>query len=630
MPGIYISFARSDKAVTEYIARDLRQRGAEVYWDYQDILPGEDFIGRLGQEIARRPIFILLLSPDAVASRWLRAEVAWAIYCKCTIVPVLLDATTSLTNFLFLYDVQKVDFTIWSRDKTQVDGALDELARVLSLPTEKPYLPFYGADGEEPTEIILNATNMQVLFELAGSMEGKTSEAAYFIYDLLNQLKPEAANEDVSRFLAVQAPRIRAQWTEKLRQRMLKAFQEGQWQSARLIANRILEIQPEHPHAKSVISQVDINQEWEPIYQQALRLANAGQWTAARHLLASIKHACPTFGDPQGLLVLQPASIAVLYQLQTLKTENKQLAVIALAFSSDSREIAAAYTDSSIRLWDFRTGTETLAFDSGTGNISSLVFSSGERVLFSASTNGEDHGAVQMWRISAEDIQEDWMPVNNSTSMAVSLSPNQAYLAAAVEDYASFADFIRGKRNCIRVWTTHNRKQWMMVKDTSGASRHTEFVVFSPDSKFLASDMGQSTIRIWDMAARERSDVPFELQGHTDSVMSAAFSRDSRWLVTGSVDRTVRLWFLGGETVESEILTVEKFPITKVALSPDNRLLLVSLDGISIHIWDLEQRKRLLDLSAHNGTINGLAFSPDGTCFASASADGTIKVWGLV
>ena len=301
----------------------------------------------------------------------------------------------------------------------------------------------------------------------------------------------------------------------------------------------------------------------------------------------------------------------------------------ALAFSADSQEIAAGYTGGVLRLWDWRTGQETLAFQVENGDMGSLVFSP-DRVLFSAANDGGDHGAIQAWRLVDATAQETWRPVNNSTAMAVSLSPNQTYLAAAVEDYASIADYIRGKRNCIRVWTTRNTKQWVTYKDTSGANHHTQSVLFSPDSKWLASDMRQTTIKIWDLSIRDRAEPVMELIGHRESVMSAAFSRDGRWLVSGSMDKTVRLWFLGEETIESEILTTEEYPIMKVALSPDNRLLVTAQDGISLHVWDLAQRKRISTLEAHKGTINGLAISPDATCFASASADGTIKVWGLV
>lgn len=38
--------------------------------------------------------------------------------------------------------------------------------------------------------------------------------------------------------------------------------------------------------------------------------------------------------------------------------------------------------------------------------------------------------------------------------------------------------------------------------------------------------------------------------------------------------------------------------------------------------------RRYREIRAHSGTVTGLAFSPNGAALISASADGTIKVWG--
>jgi WD40 repeat protein len=44
-------------------------------------------------------------------------------------------------------------------------------------------------------------------------------------------------------------------------------------------------------------------------------------------------------------------------------------------------------------------------------------------------------------------------------------------------------------------------------------------------------------------------------------------------------------------------------------------------------VWDTRTGRHILDLKAHTKGVQSMAFSPDGTRFASASADGTVKVW---
>src|SRR5207245_4789278 len=49
-------------------------------------------------------------------------------------------------------------------------------------------------------------------------------------------------------------------------------------------------------------------------------------------------------------------------------------------------------------------------------------------------------------------------------------------------------------------------------------------------------------------------------------------------------------------------------------------------DGV-IKLWDVNSGAELRSIGAHQGLIFGVAFSPDGTHLASASADGTAKIW---
>ena len=67
----------------------------------KNLWQGEDFIGRLGKEIEGREYFILIISPRSIASKWVKAEVSWALHNNKTIIPVLLEPASMTEFFLF-------------------------------------------------------------------------------------------------------------------------------------------------------------------------------------------------------------------------------------------------------------------------------------------------------------------------------------------------------------------------------------------------------------------------------------------------------------------------------------------------------------------------------------------------
>lgn len=166
--------------------------------------------------------------------------------------------------------------------------------------------------------------------------------------------------------------------------------------------------------------------------------------------------------------------------------------------------------------------------------------------------------------------------------------------------------------------------------------RRVEDLAFSPDGKLLATAGSDRTARIWEIATGQQHSTPFV---HDDMVFGVAFSRDGRRLATASRDNTARIWEIatGQEQEHSRITHYE--PVTSVAFNRAGRLLATaSADGTAQISDALTGRQRVLvthDMPEHSfplqsNAVDCVAFSPDGTLLATASWDGTARIWEAV
>ncbi|KAF4500489.1 Vegetative incompatibility HET-E-1 [Fusarium agapanthi] len=129
---------------------------------------------------------------------------------------------------------------------------------------------------------------------------------------------------------------------------------------------------------------------------------------------------------------------------------------------------------------------------------------------------------------------------------------------------------------------------------------HYWSVVFSQDSKILASSSTGGTVRIWNLQTGDCDEV---LKYPSPTGKAFAFSRDSNVLLTASGNQFVRIWKT--QTWDHFILKRHTGAVNSAVISHDSKMV----------------------LRGHDCDVLSAVFSPDSRMIASGDAEGRIGIW---
>ena len=153
-------------------------------------------------------------------------------------------------------------------------------------------------------------------------------------------------------------------------------------------------------------------------------------------------------------------------------------------------------------------------------------------------------------------------------------------------------------------------------------------LVFSPDSRLLATHFWENRIEIYDVRTKI---LVTSLDDQSDLISRVRFSPDGSEFASASWDGTVKIWNTQTWGLRTT-LNGHADGVNAIAYSPDGTLLASGGNNGLVIIWNLQTGERLHEIDAHRQRVHQLAFSPNGTMVASSGSytDSNLRLWDVM
>ncbi len=301
---------------------------------------------------------------------------------------------------------------------------------------------------------------------------------------------------------------------------------------------------------------------------------------------------------------------------QIVRTLPHPTPVHALAFSPDGEWLATFDVEPRLRLWRVSTG-ELVTDLLGPGPRNAL----GRVPLFSPDgatlALGEMDGSIRLLSLKTGVIRTTIPRPSeiNIGVMALAFSPDGRLLASG-----------HGQSDgTIRFWDTVSGSPAGKLEGHRG---WVSTLVFAPDGRTLYSGSSDQTIRVWDVAQKqERS----RLRGHTGGLSGLVLVHDGNTLVSCASDGSIRVWDVKSKPQRPAhaVLPIRVGPYG-APFTRDSRRLITASAKDPVTIWDVASATPIQTLPALGTNNHSVALSPDERLLVVGGLDGTLKVWDLV
>ncbi len=337
--------------------------------------------------------------------------------------------------------------------------------------------------------------------------------------------------------------------------------------------------------------------------------------------------------------------------------EGHTKGVSAVAWAADSKTVATAGDDRTIRVWDPASGRQIASLPeiARDGYGGPVIAFSGDLKLVAVNY----WGGITIRSLADGRVLNTIDPILDRGQksafrpdvFALAISPDGKRLATA-GSVAAVGGSHGLPGGIVIVWDLGSGK---LVHKSEKLSTAASSVAWSTDGKRVVAGTNGAggelpeagEVRVWDAETgkvlHSFSVKPEVEQGEWASAGDVAFAPDGKrvavpvtagsrgapaGLLIDDTGASIQLWDLGTGKATQPVKGL-KTSVGRVVFSPDGKRLATAGRDKVVRVWEVETGKELAALSSAD-RVNVVAFSPDGKFLATGSKDGSVRIWPVL
>ncbi|MFB8798323.1 MAG: PDZ domain-containing protein [Microcoleus sp.] len=328
-------------------------------------------------------------------------------------------------------------------------------------------------------------------------------------------------------------------------------------------------------------------------------------------------------------------------EIKTLKAHDSSF-FGSLSFSPDGKTIAST-GDTIVKLWS-REGTLLDTLEGHNFSIGDVSFSPDGKTIASGSLDG----TAKLWNretikpptISSSANSFSFSPDSKTIALAkgkdVKLYSHDGTLLKTIEAHTNTKDVIFSPdgKTIVSIGGFNADRETLrsLVSSKPGTLNNKEGILDFGMQQFENQKSRERTIKLWSLDGRllktiDATNQYIQHQGHKSALTSVIFGQDGKTIASSSWDNSAKVWSLEG-SYGTFVGSLEYNDLVwSISESRDGKSIIVA-HGNEITLLRNDIKKTSV-LKGHSNTIFRVIFSPDGQTIASASLDGTVKLWNL-